>query len=74
MPKGLGRKPASGSNAGFSGASGSSVNDKVTSSRPKDIYDSDEEELKDDPLYAPPSKSDPLSIKYLDLTVLEHFY
>ena len=51
--------------AGVSAQSGASANDSAFSVRPRDMYDSDEDELKDDPLYAPPRKfMDRLEIYY----------
>ena len=59
-PKGKGRQPA----AASSGTSSSRVAGK-SSARSADPYDSDQEELRDDPLYAPPGKPVVRGIKNL---------
>ena len=59
-PKGSGRRANPPARSALSSAvSGDSTSDKAAR-RPADPYDSDEEELKDDPLYAPPGKCTPV--------------
>ena len=62
-PKGSGRKttPRGGSGAG-AGDHSACGRESVAKSRSADVYDSEEDELRDDPLYAPPGnkKKDPL--------------
>ena len=55
VPKGRGRQSAGAASGGASCSSGKASN-KSASARSADPYDSDQEELRDDPLYAPPGK------------------
>ena len=69
VPKGKGRQPAAGSRA----SSSSGVAGPVKSSaRAADPYDSSDDELRDDPLYAPPGKTNTACAAIHDHVIFSH--